>query len=95
MKKFKATEGRRVAQEIALIRAALSQRGYRLRKQPKQPVWTVYVSDDKSYLLTYQPAPISAWVLAPQDDETSRQTLLNIIQHTLTKQPTNITRRMS
>ncbi|MEW5856467.1 MAG: hypothetical protein AB1861_03685, partial [Cyanobacteriota bacterium] len=41
MKKSKATEARRVASDIAAIKAALHKRGYRLRKQPKQPVWKV------------------------------------------------------
>jgi hypothetical protein len=41
MKKSKATEARRVATEIAAIKAALHKRGYRLRKQPKQPVWKI------------------------------------------------------
>jgi hypothetical protein len=39
MKKSKATEALRVATDIAAIKAALHKRGYRLRKQPKQPVW--------------------------------------------------------
>ncbi|NEQ70129.1 MAG: hypothetical protein F6K21_32490, partial [Symploca sp. SIO2D2] len=47
MNKFQATEGRRVAQEIVAIREALKKSGYRIRKQPKQPSWTVYVTDDK------------------------------------------------
>jgi hypothetical protein len=41
MKKSKATEALRVATDIAAIKAALHKRGYRLRKQPKQPVWKV------------------------------------------------------
>jgi hypothetical protein len=87
--------GRRIAQEIDAIRAALKRCGYRTRKQPKQAAWAVYVTDDKFYLLTYQPAPISAWVLHPQDNNTSRNTLENIIQTALTKQPTKTTRRNS
>jgi hypothetical protein len=29
-----------------------------VRKQPKQAAWAVYVTNDKFYLLTYQPTPI-------------------------------------
>ncbi|NEP09027.1 MAG: hypothetical protein F6J92_02930 [Symploca sp. SIO1A3] len=91
MNKFKTTEGRRVAQEIVAIREVLKKSGYRIRKQPKKPSWTVYVTDDKSYRLTYQPAPISDWVLQPQDNDASRHTLFNLIQRALTKRPVNIT----
>jgi hypothetical protein len=45
---------------MEVIRAALKRRGYRIRKQPKQAAWAIYVTDDKFYLLTYQPAPVSA-----------------------------------
>ncbi|MEW6492555.1 MAG: hypothetical protein AB1589_08610 [Cyanobacteriota bacterium] len=41
MKESKATEALRVATDIAAIKAALRKRGYRLRKQAKQPVWKV------------------------------------------------------
>jgi len=41
MKKSKATEALRVASDVAAIKAALHQRGYQLRKQPKQPIWKV------------------------------------------------------
>jgi hypothetical protein len=44
MKKSKATEALRIATDIAAIRAALHQRGYRLRKQSKQPVWKVIIT---------------------------------------------------
>jgi hypothetical protein len=89
MKKSKATEALRVATDIAAIKAALKKRGYRLRKQPKQPVWKVIITPEIFYTLTYQPAPISAWVLYPQDNDRDRQTLETIIQSTLKKQPTN------
>ncbi|AFZ18925.1 hypothetical protein [Allocoleopsis franciscana] len=104
MRTFKANQrkannhrasGRRIAQEIEIIRAALKRRGYRIRKQPKQAAWAVYVTDDKFYLLTYQPAPISAWVLHPQDNDSTRATLSNLIQRALTKQPAGNTRRNS
>jgi hypothetical protein len=87
--------GQRIAQEIEVIRAALKRRGYRIRKQPKQAAWAVYVTDDKFYLLTFQPAPISAWMLHPQDNDTSGDTLSNLIQGALTKQPAADTRRKS
>ncbi|MBD2124842.1 hypothetical protein H6F97_00280 [Microcoleus sp. FACHB-1] len=87
--------GRRIAQEIDAIRTALKRRGYRIRKQPKQAAWAIYVTDGKFYLLTFQPAPISAWVLHPQDNDTSCDTLSNLIQRALTKQPATKTRRNS
>ncbi len=87
--------GRRIAQDIEVIRAALKRRGYRIRKQPKQAAWAIYVSDDKFYLLTFQPAPVSAWVLHPQDNDISGKTLSNLIQRALTKQPAGNTRRNS
>lgn len=89
MKKSKATEALRVATDIAAIRAALYERGYRLRKQPKQSVWKVIVTPDHVYTLTYQPAPTSAWVLHPQDSNTRCQVLENIIHSSIKKQPGN------
>jgi hypothetical protein len=79
MKKSKATEALRVATDIAAIKAALHKRGYQLRKQPKQPVWKVIITPDRFYKLTYQPDPISAWVLHPHDNDIRRQTLESII----------------
>ena len=87
--------GRRIAQDIEVIRSALKRRGYRIRKQPKQAAWAIYVTDDKFYLLTFQPAPVSAWVLHPQDNDSTRATLSNLIQRALTKQPATKTRRNS
>jgi hypothetical protein len=92
MKKSKATEALRVATDIAAIKAALHKRGYRLRKQPKQPVWKVIITPDYFYTLTYQPAPISAWVLHPQNNDTRYQTIEAIIQHAIKKQPANLNR---
>ena len=80
-----------MAQEIVAIREALKKSGYRIRKQPKQPSWTVYVTDDKCYLLTYKPAPISDWVLQPQENDASCHTLLNLIQCALTNKSVNTT----
>ncbi len=93
MKKSKATEALRVASDVAAIRAALHQRGYQLRKQPKQPVWKVIITRDRFYTLTYQPAPISAWVLHPQNNDTRYQIIETIIQHAIKNQPANLTRR--
>jgi hypothetical protein len=95
MKKSKATEALRVATDIAAIKAALHKRGYRLRKQPKQPVWKVIITPDRFYKLTYQPDPISAWVLHPQDNDRDRHALEIIIQSAIKKQPTNLIRRAS
>jgi hypothetical protein len=93
MKKSKATEALRVASDVAAIRAALHQRGYQLRKQPKQPVWKVIITPDRFYTLTYQPAPISTWVLHPQNNDTRYQIIETIIQHAIKNQPANLTRR--
>ena len=95
MKKSKATEAQRVATDIAAIKAALHQRGYRLRKQPKQPVWKVIITPDRFYMLTYQPAPISTWILHPQDNDIRRQAIEAIIQSALKKQPATLIRRAS
>jgi hypothetical protein len=103
MKKSKAIEALRVAQEVAAIRAALTKRGYRIRKRPKQAVWTIYITEDNFYQLTYQPAPLSSWGLYPQNNshdsqgvcDRSRHTLENIIQRAITKQSTSIARRVS
>jgi hypothetical protein len=95
MRKSKAIEAVRVAQEITAIRVALHQHGYRLRKRPKQPVWTVYVTDDNFYQMTYQPAPISSWVLYPQNNDASHNTIMNIIQGALTLRPAGIAGRVS
>ena len=95
MKKSKATEALRVATDIAAIRAALHQRGYRIRKQPKQPVWKVIITPDHFYKLTYQPAPISAWVLHPQNNDTRRHAIETIIEDAIKKQSASIIRRAS
>jgi hypothetical protein len=95
MKKSKATEALRVATDIAAIRAALHQRGYRIRKQPKQAAWKVIITPDHFYLLTYQPAPISDWVLHPQNNDPRRYTIESIIESALKKQPASLTRRAS
>jgi len=95
MKKSKATEALRVATDVAAIRAALHQRGYQLRKQPKQPVWKVIITPDHFYKLTYQPAPISAWVLHPQNNDTRCYAIANIIQSAIKKQPASLTLRAS
>lgn len=84
---------RRIAQEIDAIRDVLKRRGYRIRKQSKQAAWTVYLTDEKFYILTYQPAPISAWVLHPQDNDLRYHTLFHIIQRTVTKKSPKSSRR--
>jgi hypothetical protein len=130
MKKSKATEAQRVAKDIAAIKAALHKHGYRLRKQPKQPVWKVITPPSSPrtkasldapplargaggvtssargtgrarkeageyYLLTYQPDPISAWVLHPQNNDRDRHTLETIIQSAIKKQSASLIRRAS
>jgi hypothetical protein len=48
---------------------------------------------DEYYLLTYQPAPISAWVLHLSNNEPDCQIIETIIQSATKKQFANITRR--
>ena len=103
MRKSKATEALRVAREIAAIRVALKKRGYSLRKRPRQPVWRIIPDSlsgvrremGKCYLLTYQPAPISSWVLYPQSGDSSRQTLLKIIQGAIANQSAGVAGKVS
>ena len=134
MRKSKASEALRVAQQVAAIRAALHKHGYQIRKRPKQPAWniltplkppkitpplargsgrkqtpplareagekltpplprgaggvmqeTATTHTTKSYLLTYQPAPISAWVLHPQTNDPDSHTLETLIQRAITR----------
>jgi len=84
-----------VAQEIAAIRAALKKRGYSLRKRPKQPVWTIYITPNHCYQLTYQPAPISSWVLYPHSGDRSRQSLLKIIQCAIARQSAGVAQKVT
>jgi len=103
MRKSKAIEALRVAQEVAAIRTALKKRGYHLRKRPKQASWSIYVTDD-NFWLTYQPAPISSWVLHPENDDsdcskekgkTERHRLETVIQRALIQQSTGRAGRVS
>ena len=103
------SDGLRISQEIAAIQAALHKHGYRTRKQPKQAAWKVFTLPPNSppltsraggvtaeyYLLTYQPAPINAWVLHPQTNDTQRHTIESIIERALKQQPTNLIRKTS
>lgn len=101
MKKSPATEAHRVATDTAAIKSALQQQGYTTRKRPKQAAWTIIPLNQRGtgrkpqecYLLTYQPAPVSTWILHPQTNEPHRQTLLTLIHTALAKQPT--TRKIS
>lgn len=96
MRKSKATEALRVAQEIVTIRTALKKRGYNIRKRPKQAVWKIYITDENCYQLTYQPAPISSWVLYPQNKGSDeRHKLETIIQRALIKQSAGIVGKVS
>lgn len=100
MKKSKVTEALRVTSEIAAIRVGLKKHGYRIHKCPKQPAWRIYVTDARGgsprpYLLIYQPAPISAWVLHPHNNDSLRQTLENIIQRAITRRARTLPRPAS
>lgn len=103
MRKSTASEALRVAQEVAAIRTALKKRGYSLRKRAKKPIWTIIPvspplargETGRCYQLSYQPAPISSWVLYPQCSDNSRHTLLNIIQSVLTHQSTGVIGKVS
>jgi len=85
VRQSKATEVQRVAQEVAVIRTALKNHGYQIRKRSRQVAWKVYLTPDNYYVLTYQPAPSSSWVLHPQNNDLERQHLESIIQTSLTK----------
>jgi hypothetical protein len=95
MRTSQATEALRVAREVAAIRLALKKCGYGVRKRPRQPVWTITSRSSSKiqeaigscYQLTYQPAPISSWVLYPRNNDSGRQALLKIIQGALKRQP--------
>jgi hypothetical protein len=103
------SDGLRIAQEIPTIQAALRKHGYRIRKQPKQAAWKIFTPPPNSpplargtggvreeyYLLTYQPAPINAWVLHPQTNNTHRHAIETIIQRTLKQQPANLRRKVN
>jgi hypothetical protein len=80
----------RIVQKIALIRTALKQHGYSLRKQPRQAVWTIQVSPTKQYRLTYQSSPIAAWFLHPTGNDLDRLEVLNIVQNTLNQHSSDI-----
>ena len=67
--------------DIKLIRAAITEQGDRLQKLPRQAVWVIHRQNGKSYRLTYQPAPLSAWALHPPDSEASQ--LLGVIDRAL------------
>lgn len=103
MKKSKVTEAHRVATDVAVLKTVLKKQGYITRKRPKQAAWTIIPlnhrgtgrNTEECYLLTYKPAPISAWILHPQTNEPQRQTLLNIIQRTLAKQSTLTANKVS
>lgn len=103
MRKSTASEALRVAQEVAAIRTALKKRGYSLRKRAKKPVWIITPispsfargETQRCYQLSYQPAPISSWVLYPQSSDNSRHALLNIIQSVLTHQSPGIVGKVS
>lgn len=77
------SEGPRVVAEIQRIQSALHQVGFRTRKQPKQPVWAITAPDAQSYRLSFQPVPISGWVLYPVNESPVRQQIAEIIQSVL------------
>jgi hypothetical protein len=65
MEEPRVSQGQNVMAEIRLIRAALTQQGYRLQKLPRQAVWMICFDEKQSYRLTYQPAPVNTWVVHP------------------------------
>jgi hypothetical protein len=86
------SQGQKVIAEIKLIRAALAEEAlakpgqiaYQMQKLPRQAVWVIHQSNDKSYRLTYQPAPLNAWSLYPPDSESFQ--LLDLIDQALRHQ---------
>jgi hypothetical protein len=87
------SEGHRVAAEIQRIQSALHQVGFRTRKQPKQPIWSITAPDAQSYRLSFQPLPISGWVLHPTEESPVRQQIAEIIQSVLN--PERVSWRLS
>lgn len=75
------SQGQRVTAEIQRIRAALAEKGDRIRKLPRQAVWIVHHHSGQSYRLTFQSTPLSAWSLHPQDQNASE--LLGVIERVL------------
>ncbi len=88
------TERRRIACEIMVIRVALKKCGYSIHKRARQAIWKVYITDDRFYVLTFQPAPISSWVLHPHDNSPDRCAIETIIGRALEKQPPAILGRV-
>lgn len=77
------SEGHRVTAEIQRIQSALQKVGFRTRKQPKQPIWSITAPAAQNYQLSFQPAPIRGWVLHPVDESPVRQQITEIIQSVL------------
>ena len=78
------SQGHRIMADIKRIRAVLATPGqgsYRLQKLPRQAVWLVHCRNNKAYRLTFQPAPINAWILHPPDRDASE--LLGKIEQAL------------
>lgn len=75
------SRGHAIVADIKLIRDALAEQGDRLVKQPRQALWVVHRRNGKSYRLTYQPAPLSAWMLYPSDPEAAQ--LLKVMNRAL------------
>jgi hypothetical protein len=77
------SEGHRVTAEIHRIQSALHLVGFRTRKHPKQPIWSITAPEAQSYRLSFQPAPIRGWVLHPIDESPVRQQIVEIVQSVL------------
>jgi len=76
-------DGHRVASEIQQIQKALTAAGFRMRKQPRQPLWVITASESQHYRLSFQPAPIRGWVLHPIQESPLRQQIAEIVQSVL------------
>lgn len=79
------SQGQKVMAEIKLIRAALTKQGYSLQKLPRQAVWMIRFDQHQAYRLTYQPAPVSTWVVHPFNDKAAH--LCGVIDRALNQIP--------
>ena len=81
---MKHSDWLRLQAEGESICATLRQQGYLCRKQTRRLSWKLCKEDQGDYILTFAPAPVSAWTLIPNDMCPQRQQLWQLIEHTLT-----------
>ena len=79
---MKHTDWLRLKTEGEQICALLRQQNYQCIKQTRRLTWKISL-EGTSYLLTWQPAPVSDWSLIPKDTTPSREKLIRLVQSTL------------